>query len=89
MSDINSAVARLDTALERLEGALETLFESQQNPAIARSELSALLADRSRLAEDLDAALEREQALQGLADEASEALGSAIEEVRAALGREE
>ncbi len=89
MSGIVSAVERLETALERLEGALDTLLESSVDPRVARLEMGALLADRAQLAEDLSAALAREQALQGLADEASEALGSAIEEVRAALGREE
>jgi hypothetical protein len=40
------------------------------------------------MAEELDASLSREKDLQALADEASEALGSAIAEVRAALGRD-
>ena len=39
------------------------------------------------LAEQLDESLAREKELQALADEASEALGTAIAEVRAALGR--
>lgn len=89
MSGIVSAVERLDAALERLEGALDSLLESTPDPRVSRLELGALLADRAQLAEDLSAALEREQALEGLADEASAALGSAIEEVRAALGRED
>jgi hypothetical protein len=82
MSGIDSAVERLDHALERLDQALDGLIDSSR-------ETDVLLADRAQLADDLDAALVREQALQGLADEASAALGSAIEEVRAALGREE
>jgi hypothetical protein len=89
MSGIVSAVERLESALKRLDGAVEGLLDSAADPRVARQELSALLADRAQLAEDLSAALSREQALQGLADEASAALGSAIEEVRAALGREE
>jgi hypothetical protein len=40
------------------------------------------------MAEELDASLSREEELQALADEASEALGAAIEEVRAALGKD-
>ena len=43
--------------------------------------------DRARLAGDLDAARSRERELQKLADEASEALGAAISEVREALGK--
>ena len=58
------------------------------NPDVIKAELAALVSDRSDLAEQLDASLAREKQLQLLADEASEALGSAIEEVRAAIGRE-
>ncbi|MFZ4685045.1 MAG: DUF4164 family protein [Hyphomonadaceae bacterium] len=43
--------------------------------------------DRARLASDLDVAKAREKELQRLADEASEALGAAISEVREALGK--
>ena len=53
---------------------------------LTRAELAALVEDRARMAEELDASLAREEELQSLADEASEALGAAIEEVRAALG---
>lgn len=67
---------------------METLFERAGDPGVVRRELSAMAADRARLADELDASLARERRLQALADEASEALGSAIEEVRAALNRE-
>ena len=50
-------------------------------------EAEALRIDRTRLAGDLDAARARERELQRLADEASEALGAAISEVREALGK--
>ncbi|MEE2877888.1 MAG: DUF4164 family protein [Pseudomonadota bacterium] len=88
MDKVTSAADRLDTALSRLEGALESLFERAGDPGVVRRELEAMLADRARLAEELDASLARERQLQSLADEASEALGAAIEEVRAALNRE-
>ena len=88
MSELDPSAARLDQALQRLEGALDALFARSNDPAISIKERAALLADRSALAEELDASLAREKDLQALADEASAALGSAIEEVRAALGRE-
>ena len=89
MSVIESAANRLDQALSRLEIAVDGLFDRSGDPVLLRQELSAMMEDRARLAEQLDESLAREKALQTLADEASEALGSAIAEVRAALGREE
>ena len=88
MDKVTSAADKLDAALSRLEGALDSLFERAGDPGVVRKELSAMIADRARLADELDASLARERQLQALADEASEALGSAIEEVRAALNRE-
>lgn len=88
MSSLDDSIARLDAALKRLEGAFDTHFASAGDPIVMRAEIDALVEDRARLAEELDAAKAREIELQGLADEASEALGAAIEEVRAALDRE-
>ncbi len=88
MDTMNSAAESLDRALSRLEGALDTLFERAGDPGVVKRELAAMVADRARLADELDASLARERQLQALADEASEALGSAINEVRAALNRE-
>lgn len=88
MSIVESAATRLDHALQRLESAVDSLFEKTGDPVLLRKELHAMMDDRARLAEQLDESLAREKELQALADEASEALGSAIAEVRAALGRE-
>ncbi|ABI77590.1 conserved hypothetical protein [Hyphomonas neptunium ATCC 15444] len=89
MNEMDSAATRLDAALKRLEGALEAHLTRAGDPAALRAEITALVEDRSRLAEELDDALAREQELQALADEASDALGAAIQEVRAALSPEE
>lgn len=89
MTDLDPAALRLDAALKRLELALEAHVLRTGNPAALRAEIAALVTDRSHLAEALDQSLAREQELQALADEASLALGSAIEEVRAALGKED
>lgn len=89
MTDLDPAALRLDSALKRLELALEAHLLRTGNPAALRAEISALVTDRASLAEALDQSLGREQELQALADEASLALGSAIEEVRAALGKED
>ncbi|WP_291201015.1 DUF4164 family protein [Hyphomonas sp.] len=89
MTDLDPAAARLDAALKRLEVALEAHLLRAGNPVALRAEIAALVTDRANLAEALDQSLAREQELQALADEASLALGSAIEEVRAALGKED
>ncbi len=88
MSVIEAAASRLEKATRRLEGAVEGLSDRSGDPVLLRQELTAMMEDRARLAEQLDESLAREKELQSLADEASEALGSAIAEVRAALGRE-
>jgi division protein CdvB (Snf7/Vps24/ESCRT-III family) len=89
MEKLNSATDQLDAALSRLEGAIESLFERAGDPGVVRRELAAMAQDRANLAEELDASMAREKQLQKLADEASAALGSAIDEVRAALNRNE
>ena len=89
MSEIDPATRQLDEALTRLEAALDSLMSRAGDPDVVKAELAALVSDRAKLAEELDSSLAREKELQILADEASSALGSAIEEVRAAIGREE
>lgn len=86
---MDDAASRLKAALDRLESTLDGFLARSGDPAMLRRELGTLVDDRARLAEELDAALAREKELQLLADEASAALGSAIEEVRAALGSQE
>lgn len=85
--DLNAAAARLETALKGLETQMDLLFEQFDESQPALREAEALRLDRARLAQDLDAAKARELELQNLADEASEALGAAIAEVREALGK--
>jgi cell shape-determining protein MreC len=84
---IDSAVKRLEAAIDRLEGRLDGLFERLDDHRGHQKEAEALRKDRARLASDLDVAKAREKELQRLADEASEALGAAISEVREALGK--
>ncbi|MEO1101245.1 MAG: DUF4164 family protein [Pseudomonadota bacterium] len=88
MSSIEESAQALDEALGRLERALDSVFARAGDPVVTRKEIAALVADRAKLAEELDEAMAREQELQALADEASSALGSAIDEVRAALERD-
>lgn len=85
--EMDEAVKRLEAAIDRLEGRLDGLFGRLDSHRAHQREAEALRIDRTRLAGDLDAARARERELQRLADEASEALGAAISEVREALGK--
>jgi predicted RNase H-like nuclease (RuvC/YqgF family) len=85
--EMDSAIKTLEAAIGRLEGKLDGLFERLEGTKMRDREADALRIDRARLASDLDAARARERELQRLADEASEALGAAISEVREALGK--
>lgn len=89
MSQLNPALRRLQAALTRLDRALDQQALKAADPGVLRAEVSALTSDRARLAEALDQSLAREQDLKKLAEEASEALGAAIAEVRAAIGGHE
>ena len=85
--EIDGALQQLEAAIDRLEGRLDGLFDRLETHRSREREADALRMDRARLAGDLDAAKARERELQSLADEASEALGAAISEVREALGK--
>ncbi|HEX5005929.1 MAG TPA: DUF4164 family protein [Hyphomonadaceae bacterium] len=84
---MDEALRRLEAAIDRLEGRLDGLFDRLESNRGHEREAEALRIDRARLASDLDSARSRERELQRLADEASEALGAAISEVREALGK--
>jgi len=86
-TEIDDALQQLEAAIDRLEGRLDGLFDRLETHRAQEREAAALRVDRARLAGDLDAAKSRERELQRLADEASEALGAAISEVREALGK--
>src|SRR5690606_10422644 len=85
--EMDAALQRLEAAIDTLEGRLDGLFERLEGSQAREREAEALRKDRARLASDLDLAKAREKELQRLADEASEALGAAIAEVREALGK--
>ena len=85
--EMDEALRRLESAIDRLEGRLDGLFDRLEGSRSHEREAEALRIDRARLASDLDSARSRERELQRLADEASEALGAAISEVREALGK--
>jgi len=85
-----TAEAPLDVAAKRLEQALADLEArlSQRAPAMAATD-PASDADRARLAAELEQSKTRERELEAAGVQASEALGRAISEIRAALGETE
>lgn len=88
MDELKTAAKELETALRKLETSIDILFEERlSGKNLAQAEAEALRRDRAQLALDLDASRARERELEALADEASQALGIAIAEVRAAMGQ--
>jgi hypothetical protein len=81
----------LDLAARRLERAVQALEQRMRvRLAEAGAEAGGLFdQDRAKLAAELDAARAREKALEAAGAEASAALGRAINEIRAALARDE
>lgn len=80
----------LDLAVRRLERAV-AMLESRMTDRMAEAGADAgslFDQDRARLASELDAARSREKALEEAGAQASDALGRAIAEIRAALGDE-
>ena len=90
MNKIDSAIKKLNTALDRLEQALNaggtrsdgapSSFEQE-----IAAELRALKADRARLAEELSRLNVEKVALEGFTDEVAGRLEGAIREIRAVL----
>lgn len=84
---MNSGESALDLAAKRLDNALHVL---EQRLAQRLKQASAAAGDlfdqdRANLAAELDAARARERELEEAGAQASEALGRAIQEIRAAL----
>ena len=81
MSVIDEANAQLTTALQRLEGALDSYFVRVGDPDQVHREVVAMSDDRAKLAEELERSKNREKELSKVAYEASEALAVAIGEI--------
>jgi len=83
-----SGESAMDLAVRRLEQAVNALEQrlAQRLTAVGGGEAGGLFEDdRARLAGQLDEARARERELEAAGAEASEALGRAILEIRAAL----
>ena len=79
------AAKRLDGAMSRIEALTVQLRSRAEKAASSSEDARNFDDDRARLAQALDAARGREEVLQVAAQEASEALDRAIEDLRLAV----
>jgi len=84
---VDQALARLQSAMARVESAVESTLEHQHQVAGLENEVQRLGTDRSRLAQSLDAAEERSGRLEDANREVSRRLVTAMESIREVLAR--
>ena len=84
-SAIDAASKRLALALDALAAAVERRREADRGEQTLDAQLHALGADRSRLAEELDAAAARNRALESANREVARRLDAAIDTIRSVL----
>jgi hypothetical protein len=82
---IEGATKRLALALDALEAAVERRREADRGADGLGAQLHAVVADRSRLASDLDLAAARARTLESANREVAERLDTAIETIRSVL----
>ena len=84
-ADIDAASRRLMTALDALESAVERRREADRDENELAVRIQALGADRSRLADELDASLVKSRRLERTNREIAERLDAAIGTIRSVL----
>ena len=87
-SALDLAVRRLDRAVTQLTQRLAARPAASASVSAREGDLFEIDSDREHLKAELNAARERERALEQAGAQASVALGRAIAEIRAALGDE-
>jgi hypothetical protein len=84
---LDQSLRRLSAAIDHLERAAERRMRHDETRANAEEEYALMQDDRSRLAVELDAALDHSRALERASAEASERLGAAAETISQILER--
>jgi hypothetical protein len=84
-SAIDAATKRLALALDALEAAVERRSEADRGAGGLSAQLHAVVADRSRLASDLDLAAARARELETTNRAVAERLDAAIDTIRSVL----
>ena len=84
MSDV---LARIDKAIGAMESAVENGLAKGRDFSEAEEEVQRMNADRTRLAQELDASEARAERLENANKEVSRRLVTAMETIRAVLDR--
>ena len=86
---LDVALSRLDKAVGAIQSRMDSLEKESEEARSRPSGHDDIDEDRARLADALDQSREREEQLKTLANEASQALGETIEDLRNALSSAE
>src|SRR5271167_3878823 len=87
LDDIEMSLKRLGSAVEALEWATDLRVRHEEARATTQEEFALMQDDRSRLAVELDAAVDRSRALESANAEAAKRLARAAQTVERVLGR--
>lgn len=84
---LKTALEALNKALNQLDNEVDKQVEASRSSIEAAAELDRMIADRSRIAHELDQAQDRANRLEEANREVSRRLVTAMETIRAVLDR--
>lgn len=84
---LEEALARLSTAIDTVEAAVDRRVEQDRQSACLRAQMQQMDEDRARLASSLDAQTSRSERLEEANQEVSRRLVAAMESIRNVLDR--
>jgi hypothetical protein len=87
LESLETSLKRVASAVEALEWATDLRMRHDEARATTQEEFSLMQDDRSRLAVELDAAVDRSRALESANSEAAKRLGHAARTIERVLGR--
>jgi D-serine deaminase-like pyridoxal phosphate-dependent protein len=87
MDSLEISLKRLASAVDALEWATDMRMRHDEARATTQAEFSLMQDDRSRLAVELDAAVDRSRALESANAEAAKRLAHAAQAIERALGK--
>ena len=87
LDDIEMSLKRLSSAVDALEWATDLRVRHDEARATTQEEFALMQDDRSRLAVELDAAVDRSRALEAANGEAAKRLAHATQAIERVLGR--
>ena len=87
MDSLETSLKRLASAVDALEWATDMRMRHDEARATTQEEFSLMQDDRSRLAVELDAAVDRSRALESANAEAAKRLAHAAQAIERALGK--